>query len=277
MPDKRKCLRPGVGAKASILTRFIHPRIEDADKQHRSEVCLVSREERNINRKQQTCFTFTLINDDSGIVYHAVKTHFKILKEGKKEELFDPPGPNDDEEEQRGGPFKEPKIKWRKSKAKQLLYEAIIDGAVPLEAKDENGNVRMPVEDIYLLHQEFALYSFEKFPNRLQALREKIKDLDSRAEEDYLAFENYKQNHKPSLFSHKGYIQWQGSSAQELLLEDLDGYLEDPSKKPKDLWMSREEYRNEFPLDAFRDKIKQEIRTAKYLRTLKARQEGEKT
>jgi hypothetical protein len=217
------------------------------------------------------------LNDSSGIVYHAVKTHFKITEEGKKEDLFDPPGPDEEEEVDVRGPFREPKIKWRKSKAKQLLYEAIMDGVVPLEAKDEHGNMTMSIKDIYLVHQEFAFYSFEKFPNRLKALRDKIKELDSRADEDELAFKIYKKNHKPSLFSHKGYIQWQGSSAREYLLDDLDDYLKDPNKKPKDLWLSREEYRNEFPLDAFRDKIKQEIRTTKYLRTLKARQEGKKT
>ena len=119
MAKKKKTLRPGVGAKATILTRFIHPRIENLDKQHRSEVVLVAREERNVNRKQQTCYTFSLVNDDSNLIHHAVKTHFKIIKEGTKEELFDPPGPDaEEEEEEENEPFKEPKIKWRKSKAK---------------------------------------------------------------------------------------------------------------------------------------------------------------
>jgi hypothetical protein len=38
---------------------------------------------------------------------------------------------------------------------------------------------------------------------------------------DQEAFNNFKQAaHPPSLFSHKGYIQWQGSQAQKSLLED---------------------------------------------------------
>ena len=117
---------------------------------------------------------------------------------------------------------------------------------------------------------------FDKFEGRLKRLRDKIAELDNRADDDLAAFNNYKKNHKPALFSHKGYTQWQGSMAQELLWDDLDAYLEDDTRKPKDLWMSRPQYRNEFPLGAFRDKIKQEIRTAKYLRTREARGRGEK-
>jgi hypothetical protein len=32
-----------------------------------------------------------------------------------------------------------PKTKWRKSKAKSLIYKDIMEGRVPLEAKHENG------------------------------------------------------------------------------------------------------------------------------------------
>ena len=41
--------------------------------------------------------------------------------------------------------------------------------------------------------------------------------------------------------------------------------------KPKVLWESRREYFEEFPLPVFRKKIQQEIRTAKYLHTLKTK------
>jgi hypothetical protein len=134
----------------------------------------------------------------------------------------------------------------------------------------------MPLEDIYLLDLEFGKYDFKMFKVRLNRLRAKTKELDSRADEDLEAFRRYKENHRPSLFSHKGYVQWQGSTAQELLWDDLDAYLKDPNKKPKDLWQSRKEFKDEFPLDAFRDKIKQEIRTEKYLKTRKARDDGKK-
>ena len=212
-----------------------------------------------MNRKQQLCYTFSL---GGGVECHAVASHFKVLEEGRKEDLFDDPGP--EEEERDADNVK--KTKWRNSKAKRLLYHCLLDGTVPMEGGTMN------IEDVYLLYPDFALYSFDKFEGRLERLRKKIKELDSRAEADLAAFNIYKANHKSALFSHKGYIQWQGSTAQELLWDDLDDYMNDPERKPKDLWLSRAEYCDEFPLDAFRDKIKQEIKTEKYLATLWARE-----
>jgi hypothetical protein len=56
------------------------------------------------------------------------------------------------------------------------------------------------------------------------------------------------------------------SEAQELLGEDMEGGLHERLGK-KELWGSRPEYYESFPLTAIRDKIYQEIRTAKYLHT----------
>lgn len=194
-----------------------------------------------------------------------------MFEEGNEKDIFDPtlPAPPKD------AALMEEKVKWKRSNAKKLLYEFLLDGTVPTEAKDKDGNVSMSIEDIYSLHEEFAKYRFDMFGGRLKRLRDKITELDGRAEQDLDAFNNYKSNHKPSLFSHKGFIQWQGSTSQELLREDLPTYLENPDSKPKTLWLSRKEYRDEFPLDVFRDKIKQEIRTEKYLRTREARARGD--
>jgi hypothetical protein len=43
------------------------------------------------------------------------------------------------------------------------------------------------------------------------------------------------------------------------------------SMTPQELWESREEYRLEFPVHVFRQKVDQERRTAKYLHTVKVR------
>ena len=56
--------------------------------------------------------------------------------------------------------------------------------------------------------------------------------------------------------------------AQTLLKEDMKNGLHKQWKK-KDLWMSRPDYFEQFPLKVFRDKIHQEQRTAKYLHTLR--------
>ncbi|MEL7338866.1 MAG: hypothetical protein AAGM67_00165 [Bacteroidota bacterium] len=263
MPKKK---RPGVGAQASILTRFIHPRQNNNDKQHRSIVVLTGRQNFLVNKKDQVCFTFAF----EDVQCHAVARHFTIMVEGLRQDLFDRPEREDEQDQ-----FKEPKIKWRKSMAKRILYGMLLDGVVPMEEKDEYGNETMPLNDVYHLDPEFAKYRYDIFRHRLNAIRNKIKDMDSRAALDEVALENYKANHKPSLFSHKGYIQYQGSTIQELLLDDLAGFQQDPNMKPKDLWMSRQEYMDELPLHAFRDKIYQEIRTDKYIRTLRARDEGQ--
>jgi hypothetical protein len=62
-------------------------------------------------------------------------------------------------------------------------------------------------------------------------------------------------------------IQWQGSDAQELLQQDMEKGVHKKMGK-KDLWGSRKEYYENFPLDIFRSKVYQETRTAKYVYTL---------
>ena len=61
-----------------------------------------------------------------------------------------------------------------------------------------------------------------------------------------------------SFNSHKGYIQWQGSESQRLLKNDIQNGLHE-TQTPLDLWMSRAEYHDIFPLKVFRDKICQEL------------------
>jgi hypothetical protein len=85
---------------------------------------------------------------------------------------------------------------------------------------------------------------------------------------DVEAFDNYRQNHQPFLFSHHGYPEGQGSEAQRLLKIDLEAQKQDTMSK-MDLWDSRPEFHTQFPLKVFRDKINQEIRTAKYLHTIR--------
>ncbi|MEL7343110.1 MAG: hypothetical protein AAGM67_21680, partial [Bacteroidota bacterium] len=162
--------------------------------------------------------------------------------------------------------FKEPKVKWKKSTAQKILFEMLLEGTIP----DSKEDVSMSLEHIYSLHPDFALYDFALFRDRLAKLRDTLQNMNQRARDDLAAFNTYKLNHKPSLTSHKGYIQWQGSTSRELLLDDLaDG--KDQLMSPQELWQSRPEYYDEFPLHAFRSKLEQERRTAKYLHTLQER------
>ncbi|KAG7350069.1 hypothetical protein IV203_012666 [Nitzschia inconspicua] len=245
----RKCkLRPGVGCKATILTKFIHPKQSNIDASHRSTVVLLSNEKKTVGRKSEECYTFRFVDGNNSDIFYAVKTHFKIVEEGRNEDFFDSVSAGEIRVEARSKTFKEPKMKWRKSKAKRILYNALLEGIIPVDDKNFQ---QMSLEDVYSIDPELALYDYSKLKNRLNRLRNKILELDRRADDDLIAFNNYKKNHKPSLFSHKGFIQWQGSSAQEHLWDDLEDYVKDPSMKPMELWKSRPEYMNEFPLDAF--------------------------
>ena len=165
----------------------------------------------------------------------------------------------------------EPKIKWKKSKAKQLLYQDIRDGRVPLNSKDENGKSTMNLRVIYDMRPEYSEYHYDKFSSRVSSLRKTIKDCNNRAELDQEAFDNYKTNHPNiSFYSHKGYIQWQGSEAQVKAQKDISTG-EHVKLGMEGLWAARPAYYTNFPLEVWRDKIRQEIRTAKYLHTLEVK------
>jgi hypothetical protein len=165
---------------------------------------------------------------------------------------------------------KEPKIRWRKSKAKKLLYLDMMEGRVTLDKDDLLDDEKMTLREIYVLRPEFAEYHYSKFSGRVSALRKAINIANSRAAQDQEAFDNFKANHPPSLLSHKGYIQWQGSDAQKQVLEDIKEGLHESMAK-MELWEFRSVYYENFPLKEFRDKLNQEIRTAKYLHTLRVR------
>jgi|688.fasta_scaffold477171_1 hypothetical protein len=161
----------------------------------------------------------------------------------------------------------EPKIKWKDSKAKSLLHDDILNGIVPLKATDADNRSTGKLLDIYNMHPEYAEYSYKKFSSRLSSIRKTISVNKSRAEDDRIALAKYIHNHAVSTVSHHGYTEWQNSTAQTLVLGDIESHLHD-SMGIRGLYEFRPEYHEEFPLSVFRDKVKQEMQTAKYLHTL---------
>ena len=166
--------------------------------------------------------------------------------------------------------WKEPKITWAKSKARNLLYNDLVSGVIPLGSKDETGRKTIPsLREIYAMHPEYALYHYSKFSSRVSSLRSIVKEGKSRAEADQRLFEAFVDNHPASAFSRNGYIQWQGSEAQTLARQDIAENLHKAPMGKKGLYNMRPEYYKNFPLKVFHDKLNQEIKTAKYLYTLK--------
>jgi hypothetical protein len=108
----------------------------------------------------------------------------------------------------------EPKVKWRKSNAKRLLYEDIMSGKISRETDgvDDHGE-EMQLLQIYASRPAFAEYRYDKFSSPLSSLWKTICEANRRTEEDQKAYDNFKARHPPSLYSKKGYVQWQGSDA----------------------------------------------------------------
>jgi hypothetical protein len=142
--------------------------------------------------------------------------------------------------------FREPR-KWENSAAYKLLEHDIRYGIV--------------------MRPEYALFDHQKFGKRLDALRQSAGRSATRASEDEKRFQAFASRHTVSPYSHKGYEQWQGSDAQKLLRVDMN-QKKNCTMRMRDLYGSRPEYYNHFPLKPFRDFVHQEVRTGKWRHTL---------
>jgi hypothetical protein len=255
---EEEILLAGPGAQATVLPRFVYPKgaIAGAGKE-RITVTLIGSEKRTINKKEQDIFTFTSELAPSNAELFAIARYVKVVHEGST--FFNVPDKK----------LKEPKS-WRNSRAKRLLYDDVKNAVVPLEAKDEYNRPTLPLKDIYLMHPEYARWRYDRFGSRLATIRKSVRENDKRSDYDRQLFEKYVTAHPISLYSHHGYIQWQGSEAQAQLKEDLENNLH-RILGPKQLWSSNFVYYHDFPLSVFREKIAQEERTAKYLFTTKIR------
>jgi len=157
--------------------------------------------------------------------------------------------------------FKEPR-RWENSAAYRLLEHDIRHGVVDISLPND-----LDVEMVYLMRPEYAAFDHKKFPARLAALRKNAGKSSSRAHEDENRFKAFVSKHTASVFSYKGYGQWQGSDAQKLLRIDIRENKHHMMRK-RDLYGSRAEYYDNFPLKAFRDFVNQEVKTGKWKHTL---------
>lgn len=252
MPPRK--LRAGKGARGTILTKFIKPPQHNDEADHRTDVIIDSR---YIDQKNKTYYKFRIADDDEvGDILHGSSRLVKIVEEGDPEEFFDGPPKN--------VVFEEPEIKWEDSEAYQLLKQDLNDGTVPTEV-DPN----MPTRSIYMMRPEYAEYDPEKFSSRLSGLRAIVRRANTRAEEDEAAFLVFIANHPISLASSKGYPQWQGSEAQQFAKEDIKNKVHQQEDGYRKMYNLRPDIYGPFGFKAFSDKVRQEIRTAKFLHTLR--------
>ena len=163
-------------------------------------------------------------------------------------------------------PFKEPRRKWQSSQAKVILYDDLVEGLIPLNENEEEEDDDV-IRSYWESREEYQLYDPDLFEGRLKSLRQTIINRQARAREDLEAYQQFSAKHQASLFSKKGYIQWQNSEAQTALLEDMANEMTAHMTK-KALYELRPVYHENFSFKTFCDKWTQEIRTEKYLYTL---------
>jgi len=156
----------------------------------------------------------------------------------------------------------ESKYEWRNSKAKEKLTELFLNGTIPME---DDGTTDL--KQIFYMDEEITKSGWDRFKDRFRSLREQLHRESDRAEDDFLAFQNFAANHKASTFTERGYAEWEGSEAQKQLQDDMDADKH-KTTRPKDLHESHESY-EDFPLEVFRGHISQEERTRKYYHTLR--------
>lgn len=166
--------------------------------------------------------------------------------------------------------MEEPKEGWEKSEAKKALERAILDGEIPLHARDENGRSTMALKLIYNSIPELAPWDYKKLSRRLGSLRKTIRNNQKRRDDDRKAYDRFISRHQPSQFNKFGFVQYEGSSIQEQLRSDIADSKHETMAK-LDLFRSNELYYGNMDLKTFRDRISQEINTAKYLNGLRVR------
>ncbi|KAG7365523.1 DDE superfamily endonuclease [Nitzschia inconspicua] len=157
---EEKRLFPGIGAKCTILTRFMKPNGGlSKEKDHRSIVVL----KEFFYEGHRLCFRFNLDGDDQQKIYHSDARYVRIDSEGGIDDFFfeaDKKKRHDgdaiDKAEAIMSKKKEPAIKWKHSRARQLLYQDIMDNKVPLDPKDD---LSLSLEDIFSMHAEAATRS----------------------------------------------------------------------------------------------------------------------
>ncbi|KAL3912558.1 MAG: hypothetical protein SGILL_006831, partial [Bacillariaceae sp.] len=260
----KKKLLAGIGAKGNCLTRYIRPmpHIPVGSEQQRSDIVIQGESD---NKKK-----FIIKVGDDGLLI--TKRYVKLVEEGNLDNVFDVAAREERERQVKENAEKEP-TKWKNSKAKELLYKDLQSGAVALKAGEEPD---LSTKEIYLMHPVYSEYRYDLFSGRLSSLRKTLGEHLDRAAQDQESFLNY-MTHNPlvSAFTHTHeYIQWQGSEAQRLAIKDVeDGVIETQGYRAA--YDERVEY-HEFPFKVFRDKIRQEIRTGKYLHQLEVDAEEKK-
>ena len=152
-------------------------------------------------------------------------------------------------------------IEWKYSDARQIVYQALEDGDIPLEYAETIGAEE--AHAILTLELGMEGIPFDKaFKDHLRDAAELIAAAGDRARDDEAAYTQFVANHPPKSHDHRGLPRWAGSDAERLMKEDMAAGLH-KGVKPKQFYATRPEFQV-YPLQIFRGHIDQEIRLQNY-------------
>ena len=149
---------------------------------------------------------------------------------------------------------------WNKSLAKELLYQDLKNGVIPLNSKT------LSVKEVVAMRPEFGgddPTNLKKFSQRLRSARKFVADRKGRAESDRLGIE-----HDLAIIQSTGYVsnggekKWYGSEAERLLKSDVNDKKHE-TMTAKQFYESRHVYKD-FTFATIRDKIRQEEKSRKF-------------
>jgi hypothetical protein len=146
---------------------------------------------------------------------------------------------------------------WLYSPVKEQLFQDVRNG---------KGLLTTPARVVWQSREMYSKMPYELFCSRYYALRGRVKDKTLIAKEEEKLLDTGLQNNIYKATRPDGAEPyWDGSRAQQLLMEDLN-CLEKYNMKPGVLRLTREEYKM-FNQDSFRQYFNQEKRTIKLKRS----------
>jgi hypothetical protein len=151
---------------------------------------------------------------------------------------------------------------WRNSEARRILNEGLQSGDIPFDADPHA---------LYESRLEFQAFPFNQFRERFCYIQKTIKEGKDASASDLAALISDRMNHlvqNNDVFGKKR--RWEGSDAEKLLRSDVSQNF-DRTMRPIELWHSRHEYYDFYPLEVFRKHIDQERETIKYYNQQRAR------
>ena len=169
------------------------------------------------------------------------------------------------------------KDRWETSDARKLLLEALISGEVSIEST-ATSKPRHVYAQFVVGKEEFLVSDFadaKKFASRLRSLRKIAATKKHNASDDAAVLANTRLKHPKNPLNVHGKPQFKGPPAEKLLKEAITEGLH-KQMKPKELYMSHEEFYGVYELEEFRKRIHQELYDRKGVRNMKKANPGKK-